>query len=188
MRRRNSCGPRVGGGSLEGVLPTHPAFLGRDVPPFLCTPSSPLLSSHSALLRRLFLCDLPSSLLHKRTLKFGLFPDSLTLSPTGNSSPERTTSPFLTSLSLLQLWVLLLSLQGSSPSTSPVPFQDAHLLGLSLQGLSLPVPSVPSRTLLFPGCLLSPAGLSLACPSSPLWDSRRPVPPAPSSPPLLRHS
>lgn len=88
----------------------------------------------------------PPIFLHKKTLNFDLFLESLTSHRLTShqqgthlqnglplpSSPKPLTSPALG----------LSSLQGSSPSTSSGPLRETHLLGLSLRTLT-PCPSCP---------------------------------------------
>ena len=106
----------------------------------LFCPSSPhlplhtfLSSPHTLLLSRdFYFLTSPPFFFHERTLNFWSPSREAYLLPPGNSSLERTSSPFLTSLS---------PLQRSSPSISLAPFQDAHLPAWSLlssQELSLP--------------------------------------------------
>lgn len=117
----------VGGGSVShtacmpgkgcSALPLHT---------FLSSPYTLLLSRDFDFLTS------PPFFFHERTLNFWSPSREAYLLPPGNSSLERTSSPFLTSLS---------PLQRSSPSISLAPFQDAHLPAWSLlssQELSLP--------------------------------------------------
>lgn len=112
---------------------------------FLSSPHSLLFSGNFY-----FVTSIPSSST-RELFNFGLFPASLTLSPIGSSSPEPSLSPFLASPALGP------SLQGSSASTSSVPFRDAHPLGLSLPGLT-PSPSCPFQDSLFPRVPPFPCG------------------------------
>lgn len=150
------------------------------------SPHLPLLSSLSALLWKCLLRDLHPLFLHKRTLQLrSLSGKSYPL--TNRELISRTTSISFPhpSLSLPQLWVLLLS---RDPLLQPLLSHFGMLISWDCPlRASLPVPPVPSRTLLSLGSLLSPADTLLG-PSSPFWNSHLPVPPAPSSPALLGHS
>ena len=110
----------------------------------LLRPSSPHLprpSSRSAPLQRFSLPDLPSLLPQEDSQCLVSF--QRVFPPTNRELiSRRTSSPFLASPSPPQPWGLP-SLQGSPPSTSPAPFQDAHLEGWSL--LSSPLLSHPLR-------------------------------------------
>lgn len=189
MRGRNCWGPGAGRGNLAGASASHTSCLpgkGCSALPlhtFLSSPHSLLFSGD------FYFTTSPPFFLHKRTLQFrSLSGKSYALTNRELIiSTMNHLSPFLTKVSILQPWVLLLS---RDPLLQPLlshfwmliswdcPFRDSHSQSfLSLPGLSFP--QGPSSPLL---------GLSLLGPSSPFRDSHLRVPPAPSSPPLLGHS
>lgn len=147
------------------------------------SPHLPLLSSLSALLWKFLLRDLHPLFLHKRTLQLrSLSGKSYPLTNRELISRTMSISFPHPSLSLPQLWVLLLS---RDPLLQPLLSHFGMLISWDCPfRASLPVPLVPSRTLLSLGSLLSPADTLLG-PSSPFWNSHLPVPPDPSSPALL---